>query len=278
MDCTNIRDALLAGSIPAGADVDAHVRDCAACGELLRDESRLGKAFPASRRATPDMEDQWDSLQAALGSERGARAWLRSRSTPFRLVTAALVVLALVFLGGRRPEAGVSAESIAWATAFGVSSIAALGFLVTPFGYPGRTLGARFAFTAVTLLLPLSRALTSSHDAAVLHAHAESSFAQVSLACFSYGLLLVSPFVAVLWCLDRSERSVMETLAGIGTAAGLVANAALALHCPSADPAHLVIGHATIGAALAGLGAGFRAAAAGAHGSAKARTKSLPRR
>jgi hypothetical protein len=277
MDCTNIRDALLTGSVPTGAEVDAHVRDCVACGELLRDESLLGRAFPGSRRVTPDTEDQWESLEVALGSERGARAWLRSRSTSFRLVAAALVVLALVSLGGWLPEAGVTARSTAWAATFVVASIAALGFLVTPFGYPARTLGARVAFTAVTLLLPLTRALTSSHDGA-LHFHAESSFAQLSLACFSYGLLLVSPFVVVLWWLDRSERSVMETLAGVGTAAGLVANAGLALHCPSADPAHLALGHATIGAALAGLGVTFRMFTAAAHGSAKARTKSLPRR
>jgi hypothetical protein len=37
--------------------------------------------------------------------------------------------------------------------------------------------------------------------------------------------------------------------------AGLVANAALALHCSNTAPLHLAAGHATIGAALAGIGA-----------------------
>jgi hypothetical protein len=44
-------------------------------------------------------------------------------------------------------------------------------------------------------------------------------------------------------------------LAATGAIAGLVANSALALHCPNTDPAHLAVGHATIGIVFACLGA-----------------------
>lgn len=255
MDCSDIRDALLSGSIPAHADVDAHVRDCKACAALLEHGNSLGKAFPAGGPSSSDSEARWSSLEDAIEAERGPRAWLRSRSTPFRLVAAALVLVSVVLIGGRSRAAEAFHAANAWAMAFGVASVAALGFIVTRFDHPGRARGARVAFAAVTLLLPVARALSSPPDAALPHAHAAAGLAETSIACFSYGLVVAAPFLFVIWLLDRSDRSMLQALATIGTTAGLVANAALALHCPSANPAHLLLGHAAIGAALAGLGA-----------------------
>lgn len=255
MDCSDIRDALLSGSIPAGADVDAHVRDCAACAALLEHQNSLGRAFPTGSASSSDNDERWRSLEKALEGERGPRAWLRSRSTPFRLVAAALTLVSLVLLGGRSPEAGPLYAANAWVMAFGFSSVAALGFIVTRFDHPERARSARLALAAITLLLPVARAFSSPPDAALPHAHAAAGLAETSIACFSYGLLLAAPFLFVIWLLDRSDRSVLETLAAVGTTAGLVANAALARHCPIANPAHLLLGHAAIGAALAGLGA-----------------------
>src|SRR6187431_1440719 len=101
MDCAEIRDVLLAGSAPAGPDVEAHLRDCEACAELLRDHGTLGRAL--STRAAPgtDSAELWTSVEAALAAETGPRAWIRSRTTPVRLLVAVVAAVAMVVLGSR---------------------------------------------------------------------------------------------------------------------------------------------------------------------------------
>src|SRR5262245_58503676 len=90
MDCTEIRDALLAGSLPAGPGVDAHLRDCAACSELLENGGALGRALSRSEAPAVSGEELFASLERAVRAESGPRAWLRSRPTPLRAGVALL--------------------------------------------------------------------------------------------------------------------------------------------------------------------------------------------
>ena len=82
----------------------------------------------------------------------------------------------------------------------------------------------------------------------------EIGFAEQAVACFSYGTFLALPFLAVAWAVERSDRPFLLLLLGFGAVAGVVANAALALQCPNTESAHLALGHATVGVALALLG------------------------
>ena len=68
--------------------------------------------------------------------------------------------------------------------------------------------------------------------------------------CFLFGSLLALPFLGLAWALERSDRLPASVLLFAGAASGLVANAALLLHCPLNDRCHLFLGHATIGLAL----------------------------
>jgi len=256
MDCAEIRDALLSGSAPAGPGVEAHVRECEACAELLRDRGELGKALSRGEAPSQPNPDLWSSLEGALRAESGPRAWLRSRATPVRLLIAALVASAIVTYGGRAAEGGVAPAErpLVWLVAFTLVGFACLSVLVAPLGRPRPPPGVRLAIVLAALALPLLYA--SSSVASLAPASPQQfTFAEQALGCFAYGTFLVLPFLFVVWALDRGERPFLGLVAGVGAVAGLVANVALALHCPNTEPAHIAAGHATIGGALASLGA-----------------------
>ena len=253
MDCAEIRDAMLAGSVPSGADVDAHARDCAGCAELLRDQGTLARAFSKGEEPSLGSTPLWASLEEAIAAERGPRAWLRSRATPFRLSVAVAVAAIIVGIGGR-PRAGgpVPDASVTWLIAFSLAGVVSLWFLIAPLGRPSPPVGARLGLVGATLVFPLGHALTAMAPSGSTNG---SGFAAQAFACFSYGSFLALPFLVVLWALERSDRPWLSVLMGLGGVAGLVANTALGLHCANTEPAHLAAGHAAIGAALALLGA-----------------------
>jgi hypothetical protein len=166
------------------------------------------------------------------------------------LLGAAIVVL----LGGRAWDVhAVADRSIAWVGVFAVAGTISLWFLLAPLGRRSPSLGLRTVLIGSALALPLIHALSGSvaHQS---NARTDASFAEQAFACFSYGLFLTLPFLIVLMALERSDRPWLKILTGAGAMAGLVANAALALHCLNSEPGHLAVGHATIGAALFGVG------------------------
>jgi hypothetical protein len=127
-----------------------------------------------------------------------------------------------------------------------------LWVLVAPLGRP-RSARTREVLVGLTLALPLAYALASSSTPET--SNSELGFAQQALGCFVYGSVLALPFIVVVWTLDRSDQRALVLLTGMAGVAGLVANGALALHCPNTEPLHLAVGHATIGSALAAIGA-----------------------
>ena len=76
MDCAEIRDALLAGTVPSGPAVEAHRQTCEACTELLDGEAALGKALSTGETRGFDGAELWGSLESAvetaLSPEEGA--------------------------------------------------------------------------------------------------------------------------------------------------------------------------------------------------------------
>jgi hypothetical protein len=160
---------------------------------------------------------------------------------------ALLAAFTIVLLGG--PARGELVHApIGWLVAFALVLVVGLWPLIAPLGRPSPTAGIRFAIVGTMLALPLGYALTASASSGPAGA---ADFARQAISCFSYGLLVVLPLVGVLWAVERSDRPWPWAVAGSGAASGLVANAALALHCANTEPAHLAAGHATIGIVLA---------------------------
>ncbi|HEX6272122.1 MAG TPA: hypothetical protein VFZ53_03755, partial [Polyangiaceae bacterium] len=104
VDCTEIRDALLAGTAPDGPGVEEHLRACEACAELLDDHGALGRELSRAEPPAGDHAALWASLEGALRAEKGPRAWLRSRATPVRLLLAASAGALVVGVGGMHVE------------------------------------------------------------------------------------------------------------------------------------------------------------------------------
>lgn len=266
MDCAEIRNTLLGGSVPAGPAVESHVRDCAPCSELLQNQAALGRKLSRNEPAELDRRwgggptDQrdagplWSSIDSAISADSGPRAWLRSRKTWVRVILATAVGAVIVAVGGQSAAEFVPrAQAVTWLVLFSLVGLSCLWVLVAPLGRPRPAAGTREALAWVALSLPLAYALASSRTPRATPG--ELGFAEQAFACFAYGSVLALPFLVVVWTLDRSDRPRLMLLAGMAGVAGLVANSALALHCPNTSPLHLATGHATIGAALAGIGA-----------------------
>jgi hypothetical protein len=252
MDCTAIRDALLAGSAPAGPGVEAHVADCAPCAELLRHQGRLGRAFSGAEAPGAANPELWKSLDGALAAETGPRAWLRSRATPVRMLLVVFVAIVLVSVGGRPADETVKPleAMLWWLFGFAVAGFACLWVLVAPLGRPRPPPATRVLLVGAALALPLVYAFGGSSAS-----RAPASLAEQAVGCFVYGTILALPFLGVVWLIERSDRPWLTRLVSVGAVGGLVANAALALHCPNTEIGHLVLGHAMVGALLAGVGA-----------------------
>jgi hypothetical protein len=136
---------------------------------------------------------------------------------------------------------------------FSLTGLACLWALIAPLGRPRPGARTRGALVWLAVSLPLVYALLSSSTTG--RSTGDRGFFEQALACFAYGSVLAVPFVIVLWTLDRSDRARLVLLTGLAGVAGLVANAALALHCANTEPLHLAAGHGTIGSALAGIAA-----------------------
>jgi hypothetical protein len=163
---------------------------------------------------------------------------------------------AVIVITGGKPalDSGPPARAVTWLVLFSLAAVACLWVLVAPLGRP-RPFGKRAGLVLAALALPLGYALGSANPSSPDRTAGELGFAEQALGCFVYGSLLALPFLVVVWTLDRIDRPRGMLLAGLAAVAGLVANAALARHCPNTAPLHLAIGHATIGAALAGIAA-----------------------
>ena len=255
-DCNAVRDAFKKGQSLATPELRAHVDTCAPCTELVADEARLGQRLAEAQAPQDDVD--WNAqlarLQKSVAQERGARAWLRSRPTPIRLVLAAgtaALLLMLVVAFSRRADLGVypllrlSATLAIYTLLAGMLLRSALVRLQQPWPvaasrWPLLALAVALPFVAASL--PVAHAL---HPASLEGAGAD--FTRRAVACFTYGGVVALPVVLLTIGLART-RIVGDVLAPVvGVSAALVGMAALELHCPITHPVHLLVGHATVG-------------------------------
>jgi hypothetical protein len=243
VDCAEIRIAFARGAPPTGPDVDDHAAACAACRALL-DGGTLGTLL-AEQRATDEHQESvlLARVQARLEGEVGVRAWIRSQSTPRRFALVAIVLAfstapALIESAAPRPTSALLTVSLAL---LGAGLLVALVSALRPLSRPLRPARV-LAVAAGSLALPFVLAAIAAADRSAEH----MALPRAS-ACFLYGAAVSLPVFVLLRLLDRAEQVNLSSLAVLAGACGLVANFILRLHCPSEEPLHLLLGHATIG-------------------------------
>lgn len=255
--CGDIRAAALRGEGLVGGALEAHLRECPACAELARAPTPLVRALAAEATAGSPAEleallrgvtAQLDGDAQGLGRLRSLPTWARYT---LAIGAATGIALGLFFLAPRADLATSSAARL-WATLAVLALTAATTVPLAlrpahkPALSPATTLGA--SLTAIGVLVAL----------ALLPAAAEppmpmttGELLHATFGCFYLGTLLSLPVYVLTRLLDRQGSRLTAVLAA--TYAGVAANLALQLHCPNGQMAHLMLGHVSVAAVLAGL-------------------------
>ncbi len=248
MTCSQIRDAFSRGEVPARAAVQAHLATCPSCSELFEHDAELGRALAVQAAPGADFpEELFARIDADVARESGIRAWLRSRPSQLRFQLLALLTILLIVIGGAlRHRADLPAYPVARmvvllggyfvAILMAVGKELSLGPRRAPFAdHLGLLIGA-VGLPFLAALMPATEASTHAGP-------------QGALGCFLYGALFTLPIGLLLWAFDRDDRPSLRTVCLSAAALGLSANLLLELHCPSGNPLHLVLGHASLGVA-----------------------------
>jgi hypothetical protein len=191
----------------------------------------------AVRKAT------WSALEREIAADRSWRGILRALRTPKRVAlatTAALAPFTLAVIV--RPE-GWRVEH-----ALLVGPLTASAYLLLASLGRARSGVQRAAVACLAALTPLAWALVFG-DSAAIDTHAPSFHAA---RCFSYGALRAAPTLLLAVLLARTPLRSATELALLAGISGLTASLLLDVHCASRHLPHLVMGHATIGAAWSG--------------------------
>jgi len=247
VDCAEIRQGFLTGVVPSGPSVGEHLKWCPHCRELFRDDATLGRHLAGAAALSPQASTLgYARVSNELAAERGARAFLRSRSTRTRWLLSLVlpaVLIARELFRNRVPLGSMSVPRlIVGGALLGVLLLVTwVALLPAPAARPVARLRSALAFFAwclpcALLLVPETR---SSGD--------DSHFALRSFTCFGYGSALAAPSFALGWVFDRGLELPYRVWAfGAGVVA-LLANSILLVHCPIAERAHLIVGHFSIG-------------------------------
>jgi hypothetical protein len=249
LECAEIRNGFVAGRVPAGPPVEAHLKVCAHCRELFENDARLGQRL--AQAVLPEVQpgDLFALVERDVSQEVGIRA--RLRALPLRVRAGTLLgVAASLFLFHlllrSRPDLAKYSPSVFWGVALVLGAALTAGAFAVLRG-ANASLGSQGRERATTLLLLLAPALLAllakvgagSPEAAAAWGNPSS--------CFTYGAALVVPLVLLYWLFERRETVPSSALVSAGALAGVAANLLLHAHCPSAHPGHLLLGHASIG-------------------------------
>lgn len=223
----------------------------------MRDELTIDPPFHIDRAdlaapSTADLDAIFERVASdTVDHERGWRDRLRELPTPLRVLAAlatalALCVAALGALGVRplMDGPGLVAYGVALC---GLVAMVALAVASSLRGVHQRPAG-RWAWlvTVAALLTPMGLAV-----AAGFGGESHGGEVDLGLACLATGLVTAAAVGAVIRLFQRSDRIVDWRLTAMAGAGGLVGFATVQLHCPAVDLTHLVVGHGTVGLALA---------------------------
>jgi len=249
LDCAEIRNGFVAGRVPAGPELEAHVQVCPHCRELFENDARLGRRLAGAVLPELPPEDLFALVERDVSREVGVRA--RLRALPLRLRAGLLLAVAgalfVVHLRlSTRPDWGQYSAGLFWSVALLLGLALVLGALRVLRGAtaPLRSIWSERATVALLLLTPAGLALVAPLGAA--SPEAVTAWGSPS-SCFTYGAVLAVPLVLLYWLFERRETVPVRALVSAGALAGLAANLLLHAHCGSAHVGHLLLGHASIG-------------------------------
>ena len=191
----------------------------------------------AVRKAT------WSALEREIAADRSWLGMLRALQTPKRVALAVAAALApFVLAAVSRPE-GLRPEHtllVGLLVASACLVLASLGRV--------RSSVERAGVACLAALAPLAWALVFG-DSAAIDAHAAPGFH--AARCFGYGALRAAPACLLAVLLSRAPLRSATELALLAGISGLTASLLLDVHCASRHLPHLLLGHASIGAACA---------------------------
>ncbi|RYZ05122.1 MAG: DUF1109 family protein [Myxococcales bacterium] len=253
LDCAEIRNGFVAGRLPAGPEVDAHLQSCPACSELFSKGAQLGRQLAAASSPMPEPGELFAAIHRGIERESGLRATLRALPSRVRagaLLGVALALLVYELAFNRREDFAEFSPLVFWAVVALLGAAVAVGALrlmrgaTLPVGSAARERGV----AAALLVLPAVALLVVPIGSRT--PEAAEAFGN-PMGCFSYGAALVVPFALLYWLFERRDAVPVTSLVSAGALAGIAANLLLHAHCPSAHVGHLLLGHASIGAAWA---------------------------
>jgi hypothetical protein len=248
MDCSQIRDSFLNGVPLPEEQVKEHLAGCPSCRALCERDRRLGRELSLQASDVLSLpQDFFGQLEQRLAHETGPRAWLRSRPSRLRFLLVLSLVLLVLLAGGllrqRADFAQYPAQRMILLLCVYFVAIAlafAKELSESPRAEPLRDHWGLLAFAlAVPILAAFAPATELSRHAGV----------EGALGCFGYGALLTLPIALLLWAFDRDDRPALRTVCLSAAALGLAANLLLELHCGNGNPAHVLLGHASLGVA-----------------------------
>jgi len=233
-----------------------HLAQCAVCQEMMDLPTAIELESGSKANADAiDVASLMSQTQLQLSRERGLLAWLRSRQTPLRLALAvgvALLPAAAQLAFSLRYDLGdypLPRLLLAVVMYFAVV-VFATRTLLSPLYRPKSSRALRLA-AALAFGLPfILAALAPAYAQRASHIEIQHSFVYQAGVCLRYGTWLSLPVVLLFVAMDRQlarGRFFLTLAASIG---GIAGNFALLLHCPNEQPAHQLLGHATVGLVL----------------------------
>jgi hypothetical protein len=257
VDCAEIRSGFVAGQVPDGPGVKAHLEVCVQCRELFERGGQLGHHLALAVLPTVEAGDLFARVEQGLSREIGLRG--RLRALPTRTRTALLTgVIGLTFLAvqlfmSRRSDWGEYSPALFWLVA--ASLVGALGFgaqrLLRGTTAPLHSAQRDGALAISLLVLPVLVALIAPLGAGHGDVEDPALAWATSGNCFAFGAAAVVPFLALAWLLERRDHVPFVALVSAGALSGVAANLLLHVHCSSEHLGHLLLGHASIGMAWA---------------------------
>ncbi|MEZ4443218.1 MAG: NrsF family protein [Polyangiaceae bacterium] len=217
-------------------------RELEACRDLL------GQHLAEEEPRPDELSALRSGVEGAVAKEQGLVASLRALATPVRIV---LLVTAMVGLGAVSGIASPRPDLDSY-PGLRMGLVLALLILLTgaaswrllrPLHLPSPSVLSSRLMLLGGMLAPFVIALVPLHDHAGATPGSGVAFAVACGKCLGYGSLFGLPVFGLAAALRRSDVDGPAVAALAGVAAGLAGNAALQLHCPIIDPAHLIVGH-----------------------------------
>jgi hypothetical protein len=233
-----------------------HLAQCAVCQEMMNLPTAIELESGSNADVGAiDVAGLLSQTQRQVSRERGLLAWLRSRKTPLRFalgLSIALIPAAAQLAFSRRHDLGE--YPLPWLLLAVVMYLAIVVFatksVLSPLFRP-KSSRALTSAAALAFSLPfILAALAPAYAQPATHVEIQHSFLYQAAVCLRYGTLLSFPAVLLFVAMDRQlarGRFFLTLTASIGGVAG---NFALMLHCPNEQPAHQLLGHATVSLVL----------------------------